>query len=69
MTLTGKTRYRPGWFGRLVLQVEYEYRCIPAGARCSHSNLITQTGWRDARVSDAVSVYLPIAPSQSEDAA
>lgn len=37
--LTGKTRYRTGWFGKLILQVE---------VRGKHSMFY----WRDAKVED-----------------
>jgi hypothetical protein len=69
MTLTGRTRYRSGWFGRLILQVEFQYRCIPAGARCSLSNWVTRNEWRDATTSDALAGNIRIAPTSQEDAA
>lgn len=53
--LTGRTRYRRGWFGRLILQVEFSQRYVRDlnGSGYYDSGLITK--WRDARVDD----YLP----------
>ncbi|MBV2181694.1 MAG: hypothetical protein KUL86_10745 [Castellaniella sp.] len=53
--LTGKTRYRLGWRGRLVLQVEYR--------ACRPGNMYTITPpylvryWRDATVEDLQALY------------
>ena len=50
-TLTGRTRYRTGWFGRLILQVEFRYVVDPLNI-----NLLRFIGpdlqWRDARRDD-----------------
>jgi hypothetical protein len=63
---TGNTRYRVGWRGRLILQAEYEYRYLPAGAIPSPSgdNFARGTEWRDANVSDVLSGV--ISPNQPE---
>lgn len=46
--LTGRQRHRITWLGRLVLQVEYEYRYMPAGMRPAPVRFQTSQGWRDA---------------------
>ena len=48
--LTGKTRYRLGWRGRLVLQVECSERRAMAGGVVPR--LHTVTVWHDATVED-----------------
>jgi hypothetical protein len=58
--LTGATRYRTGWFGRLILQVEERYVAYyegrPGFERRPDPNPIRNpvhaTKWRDASVSD-----------------
>lgn len=51
--LTGATRYRDGWFGKLILQVEENYRVghrgRPRAGGIEFSNL---TRWRDAEPRD-----------------
>ncbi len=51
MTLTGNTRHRLGWFGRLILQVEYSWQHSGSG-RLQPGVSFTSTGWRDATVVD-----------------
>lgn len=54
--LTGQQRFRVGWFGKLILQVEYVEQF--AAQPCPHTFDMppwdgkTQTGWRDARLED-----------------
>lgn len=51
--VTGKFRYRGGWFGKLILQIEVIYqRSHCEGMDFSHHHV-----WRDATVSD-----LPLKP-------
>ncbi len=51
--LTGRTRHRAGWRGRLVLQVEYSYRTyFSPDAGYSPED----TAWRDATVKDVQSM-------------
>ena len=51
--LTGRSRYRLGWFGKLVLQVEYAtLQPHDAGARTDWK--WTGRAWRDARCEDLV---------------
>lgn len=47
--LTGRVRYRKGWRGRVVLQVEVERRYI-----CPFSRLVSSPRlvWRDAKIED-----------------
>lgn len=47
--LTGRTRYRVGWFGRLVLQVEVDLSGSPW---ISRMDMGAYTKWRDARCAD-----------------
>lgn len=45
--LTGRRRFRRGWFGRLILQVEEKLTWVDYwGDRYANK------GWRDARVED-----------------
>jgi hypothetical protein len=71
VTLTGKTRYRANWRGKIILQVEYAYRCLPAGARptANGGGIVTKYEWRDARVSDIFARSLAVAPQSAEDGA
>jgi len=46
--LTGNCRYRSGMFGRLILQVEYEFCRYCKYGRFSD----TEIKWRDAKVTD-----------------
>lgn len=48
--ITGATRHRVGVLGKLVLQVEYEWRGMPADSR----NVVTEIRWRDANVYDVI---------------
>jgi len=50
--LTGRTRYRRGWFGRLILQVE-ETGCL-FDPRGGGSYSPDYTRWRDAKVDDLI---------------
>lgn len=45
--LTGRRRYRRGWFGRLILQVEEKTTWHDRFGDC-----FIGTEWRDARVQD-----------------
>lgn len=47
---TGKRRYRKGWFGRLILQLQFECKII----EYMGGQVDTKTGkiWRDATVED-----------------
>ncbi|RWF44278.1 MAG: hypothetical protein EOS65_02565 [Mesorhizobium sp.] len=49
--ITGQTRYRSGWFGKLILQVEENvsfYRPVSSG----NPSRMVETRWRDARRGD-----------------
>lgn len=48
--LTGATRVRMGWRGRLVLQVEEQFQAFQWQAR-EHLDPL-RTRWRDARITD-----------------
>lgn len=51
--LTGRTRYRVGWFGKLVLQVEYATREAHPGTQGRGTDWKwTGRAWRDARCED-----------------
>jgi len=51
--LTGRIRLRIGWFGRLVLQVEYKtLQPYPGTDGRSTDWLWTGADWRDAKVQD-----------------
>jgi hypothetical protein len=50
--ITGNTRHRAGLFGKLILQVEENYTGAYAGMGGANPIRITETRWRDARVSD-----------------
>lgn len=54
--LTGKTRYRLGWRGRLVLQVEYTERRAMAGGWVVPKPYTVRC-WRDATVEDLQALY------------
>jgi hypothetical protein len=49
--ITGATRYRTGWFGKLILQVEENVEFYRPAGYCNPSKIIS-TRWRDARPSD-----------------
>ncbi len=57
MKLTGKTRYRTSWRGKIILQVE------EAGERieCDRFDVmhIPYTAWRDARIEDLSCIVTP----------
>lgn len=56
--LTGKTRYRLGWRGRLVLQVEYRaHRYVSRYAVPSPWAMGLARYWRDATVEDLQALY------------
>lgn len=45
--LTGKRRYRRGWFGRLILEVQEKHTWVDRfGDRYGN------TSWRDAKIED-----------------
>lgn len=52
-SLTGRTRYRAGWFGRLILQVEVD---VTGSPWVSQMDPGLHTKWRDARVDDLARV-------------
>ena len=47
--LTGRTRYRVTWLGRLVLQVEVD---VTGSPWVSQMDIGSHTSWRDARCED-----------------
>jgi hypothetical protein len=58
MRLTGRTRYRLGWFGKVILQVEEA--CITAGpGRPQPGRDFVRYSWRDARLTDVVHADAP----------
>lgn len=54
MSLTGRTRYRTGWFGWVILQVEEERTRIEKvyGVLSGYDVATPYTAWRDAKPSD-----------------
>lgn len=51
--ITGETRYRSGWFGKLILQVEEVYdQGYHARPQPGIPTSFTATRWRDARPAD-----------------
>ncbi len=44
--LTGNTRFRTAWFGKMVLQVQFFYLIRV------HGEIFSVVGWRDAQPSD-----------------
>jgi hypothetical protein len=51
--ITGETRYRTGWFGKLILQVEEVYHVAIYGRpRFGGIERVQRTKWRDATVRD-----------------
>jgi hypothetical protein len=61
--LTGRTRYRAGWFGRLIIQVEYATREPHEGTEGRGTDwLWTGRCWRDARVEDISHINPPASP-------
>lgn len=60
--VTGKTRHRLDWRGRLILQVEVRQEGFPAGHRPTTPDAMTVwTEWRDARAED---LRIEMAPAQ-----
>ena len=51
--LTGNTRYRTNWRGKLILQVEEAYHSFAPYPEMDGMNF---THWRDARVEDLSSL-------------
>lgn len=49
---TGKTRYRSGWRGKLILQVEVLVSSVDTCPMTCDSHTFQTTKWRDARVED-----------------
>lgn len=47
---TGRRRFRAGWFGKVVLQIEEERRIGTASPYREPKGM--QSRWRDARISD-----------------
>ena len=67
--LTGKTRVRVGWFGRLILQVEVKHPKEVSTDQLTRCHGTTQrhewaagafTFWQDARASDLASISPPV---------
>lgn len=60
--LTGRVRYRTGWFGRIVPQVEVVVRQrnrhlpLPGSGKPSSHDVFQ---WRDARASDVLALMIP----------
>jgi len=52
MNLTGNTRYRSNWLGKLILQVEYTYE----ESGCYDMDWRTVILWRDAKVEDLTGI-------------
>lgn len=52
MKLTGRTRYRTSWSGKLILQVEYGYVHITDLSGSGYYDYDNVTKWRDAKVED-----------------
>ncbi len=53
--LTGRTRFRTGWLGKLILQVEYKYDVVHYNLDyhdCGGDDLSSTIRWRDAKISD-----------------
>ena len=51
--LTGATRYRSGWFGGLILQVEEYHKVGYRGRpRLNDTPTCLDTKWRDAKIYD-----------------
>ena len=50
MSLTGSTRYRTNWRGKLILQVEYIALVVENMGNCVECS--DQAFWRDARTQD-----------------
>lgn len=54
MNLTGRTRYRSNWRGKLILQVEYtRYYCHDLNGSGYYDEGHT-THWRDAKAEDLI---------------
>jgi hypothetical protein len=54
MKLTGATRFRSNWRGKLVLQVQYQQHANVCGKPDKHHVVI---GWRDARTEDLAELH------------
>lgn len=51
--LTGKTRYRPSFFGKLILQVEYvEINTYTTCWQTCETEKVVSSYWRDASIKD-----------------
>ncbi|NOV15887.1 hypothetical protein E5S70_07275 [Ensifer adhaerens] len=68
MALTGRYRYRLGWFGRLVLQVEQSYRAVDYGKRPQPGvdRTFEARRWRDATIEDIQPLEVPYKPPGAE---
>lgn len=49
--ITGETRYRTGWFGKLILQVEENTSGYLSVGGCNPRR-VNSTRWRDAKAQD-----------------
>lgn len=59
MKLTGRTRYRSGWRGKLILQVEYtSYYCHDLNGS-GYYDVGHTMHWRDADVKDLPAATAP----------
>jgi hypothetical protein len=50
--LTGRTRHRSGLFGKMILQVEVEHRCVTLHAPGHETRGASYTRWHDATFDD-----------------
>ncbi|WP_312411997.1 hypothetical protein [Shinella sp.] len=55
MKLTGRTRHRTNWRGKLILQVEYTAFHMKDLNGSGYYDEWTTTHWRDAKVEDVIS--------------
>lgn len=55
--LTGRFRYRQGWFGKLILQVQETGQYFDSYSGGTFSPRFT--GWRDARIEDLSIINTP----------
>lgn len=55
MKLTGRTRFRTNWRGKLILQVEYTAFHMKDLNGSGYFDEWTTTHWRDAKVEDVIS--------------
>lgn len=70
-TLTGRTRHRANWRGKLILQVEYEVAFCHDLNGSGYYDTGTTLRWRDARAIDLINRATPCpvgATTQGRDA-